>query len=274
MVVRRVSWVFAVFFGLLPASAAQAQTAPQITPQTSALQREPVRLSLLDAGGERAGLLIRLAPGWKFYWRTPGEGGLPPRFDWSASRNLAHAEVKWPAPQRINIGNTELYGYTGEVVLPIKLVPQQKGQPLDLDLALEYGVCKEICILREDRLTHRLSHGMNAPADIQSSAAVLVARWQAKVPQPAEQAGIRLVSRHSTPGELGITLESDLPLSQPDLFIEGPSEAWFSRPEVSLSPDRRQARFVFSVSPVDAAAKPLTLTLVDDAIRAEMALKP
>lgn len=270
MIFRQVSWVFAIFFGLLPSWAAMAQ----IAPQTSALQREPVRLSLLDAGGDQAGLLIRLAPGWKFYWRTPGEGGLPPRFDWSASRNLAHAEVEWPAPQRINIGNAELYGYTGEVVLPIKLSPQQKGQPLDLDLALEYGVCKEICVLREDRLTHRLSHGMGASAEVQTSAAILVARWQAKVPQPAEQAGIRLLSRHSAPGELVVTLASDRPLAQPDLFVEGPSEAWFGRPDVSLSPDRRQARFAFSVAPSDAAAKPLILTLVDEAVRAEMASKP
>src|SRR2546429_8793312 len=36
----------------------------------------------------RAGVEIRLAPGWKTYWRYPGDSGIPPRFDFSKSRNV------------------------------------------------------------------------------------------------------------------------------------------------------------------------------------------
>src|SRR5690606_3324502 len=64
---------------------------------------EPARLRLVSgvAGTKgqdavRIGLHVALAPGWKTYWRSPGEAGIPPSFDWSGSRNLAAATVLWP----------------------------------------------------------------------------------------------------------------------------------------------------------------------------------
>ncbi|MEG4641374.1 protein-disulfide reductase DsbD domain-containing protein, partial [Paracoccus sp. APAP_BH8] len=40
-------------------------------------------------GHRMTALHLRLEPGWKTYWRSPGDAGVPPRFDWAASRNLA-----------------------------------------------------------------------------------------------------------------------------------------------------------------------------------------
>ena len=52
-----------------------------------------------EAAGRRlAGLVVDLAPGWKTYWRKPGEAGIPPTLDWSGAENLAGGEVLWPAP--------------------------------------------------------------------------------------------------------------------------------------------------------------------------------
>src|SRR5215831_11014656 len=36
----------------------------------------------------RAGIEIKLAPGWKTYWRYPGDSGVPPRFDFAGSQNV------------------------------------------------------------------------------------------------------------------------------------------------------------------------------------------
>src|SRR5829696_5295044 len=47
-----------------------------------------------------AGIAFELDAGFKTYWRSPGESGLPPVFDWAGSENLASAEVLWPAPTR------------------------------------------------------------------------------------------------------------------------------------------------------------------------------
>ena len=51
-------------------------------------------------GGEwLAGIEIALDPGFKTYWRNPGESGLPPRFDWSGSENVKSVDIRWPAPR-------------------------------------------------------------------------------------------------------------------------------------------------------------------------------
>src|ERR1700759_4401270 len=50
-----------------------------------------------------AGLEFRFAKGWHGYWRTPGDAGIPPTLDWSASENILGAEISWPAPHRLVI---------------------------------------------------------------------------------------------------------------------------------------------------------------------------
>src|SRR5690554_212623 len=58
-------------------------------------------VSSVDAVGEgavSAGLHFQMAPGWKTYWRSPGDAGYPMDLDWSGSRNVASVEVDWPAP--------------------------------------------------------------------------------------------------------------------------------------------------------------------------------
>lgn len=250
------------FFAVLLAALLTPAVAETSVAETRASPppREPVQLALIAAGPLQAGLEVRLQPGWKFYWRNPGEGGVPPRFDWSASRNLAAAEVAWPAPRRITIGGVDLHGYSGEVVLPLTLKPQEAGKRVTLDLKLEYGICKDICILREDSLSRVLPAG----AAVDAAAAAKLARWQAEVPVPAAAAGIRLLSRQAEPGRLVLLLDSGQPFAQPDLFVEGAPEVWFGRPEISLAEGGKTVRFVVPVQPAEAAAAlPLTLTLTD-----------
>src|SRR3954468_5880088 len=43
------------------------------------------------------GIAIQLQPGWKTYWRTPGDSGVPPRFDFSKSDNVEAVTVLWAA---------------------------------------------------------------------------------------------------------------------------------------------------------------------------------
>ena len=49
------------------------------------------------------GLEFRLAPGWKIYWRTPGEAGLPPKLELKlASGHAVTNKLHWPVPKRFN----------------------------------------------------------------------------------------------------------------------------------------------------------------------------
>jgi DsbC/DsbD-like thiol-disulfide interchange protein len=40
----------------------------------------------------RAGIELRLDPGWKTYWRYPGEAGVPPQIDFAQSENVRTIE--------------------------------------------------------------------------------------------------------------------------------------------------------------------------------------
>ena len=50
----------------------------------------------------RAGIEIKMQPGWKTYWRYPGDSGVPPHFDFSGSENLKTATVLYPAPHVVH----------------------------------------------------------------------------------------------------------------------------------------------------------------------------
>ena len=36
-------------------------------------------------GARMTALQVELEPGWKTYWRSPGDAGIPPHFDWQAA---------------------------------------------------------------------------------------------------------------------------------------------------------------------------------------------
>ncbi|MDJ0637401.1 MAG: protein-disulfide reductase DsbD family protein [Paracoccaceae bacterium] len=97
-------------------------------------------------GRHIAGLSVRLAPGWKTYWRTPGEGGIPPRFNWSGSRNLASVNVMFPIPKVLDQNGLRSIGYDRDVVFPLFVHANDDAQPVALRGEIEIGVCEEICI--------------------------------------------------------------------------------------------------------------------------------
>ncbi|MGH7088993.1 MAG: protein-disulfide reductase DsbD domain-containing protein, partial [Stellaceae bacterium] len=80
------------------------------------------RLRLVAAraytGADKAitlGLEFELQPGWKIYWRSPGEAGYPPRIDWKGSQGFAAQQIDWPAPTRFSILGLQTMGYEGHV---------------------------------------------------------------------------------------------------------------------------------------------------------------
>src|SRR6476646_1923962 len=93
------------------------------------------------------GIAIQLQPGWKTYWRTPGDSGVPPRFDFSKSDNVEAVTVLWPAPQKFDdgAGGTSL-GYKQQVVLPVRIVARNADKPVTLSADINYAVCDKLCV--------------------------------------------------------------------------------------------------------------------------------
>src|SRR5690348_3357395 len=103
-----------------------------------------------------AGIEIKLAAGWKTYWRYPGDSGVPPRFDFAGSENVKSIEIAWPAPHRFIDESGTTIGYKDDVIFPLHIVPQDAAKPALLRLKADYAVCEKICIPVEGSTELRL----------------------------------------------------------------------------------------------------------------------
>lgn len=97
-------------------------------------------------GARVAAIEIRMAPGWHTYWRAPGDAGIPPLFDWSASKNLASVSYEWPRPKMFETSGMQTLGYEELLVLPVRLKPADPTVPIVASLDAAFGVCDDICI--------------------------------------------------------------------------------------------------------------------------------
>lgn len=252
-----------------PAFAADPNTSPWAEGTHSAVR-------LLDGGpgfrkGVReAGVEIRLDPGFKTYWRTPGEAGVPPMLDWSGSSNVGSVTVSWPAPIRFEEAGLFSIGYTSDVVLPVTVEAKDPSRPIELSLSIAYAVCEKICIPADGTARLRLE----APA-LSTPVAQSIAGARDLVPEQAS-AGMA-----SPPGIAGVAVAADgtalivdaaLPAgATPDLFVEGPDGWLFGVPSAAQAgdgpaPDGTVRWRVPVLSRPDAKALlgglPLILTLV------------
>ncbi len=170
----------------------------------------------LDAATLSGGLHIALSEGWKTYWRSPGEVGIPPSIDWSGSLNVADVELLWPAPERFRAFGIENFGYSGDVVLPLQISLENPGEPVALRAAVSMLVCSKVCVPVSADLALDLGPG----EQIDAEGAALVASGASRLPASAETSGVRLVSAASESGRLVLALRSRDGWSQPDVFPE------------------------------------------------------
>lgn len=118
---------------------------------------EPASAGTAAAGQGRAsrviaGIELEMPPGWKTYWRNPGDAGIPPSFDWSQSGNVAAASVLYPAPRRLVDKSGTTIGYMDRVTFPVRIDVKDASQPVTLRVTVGYGVCKDICVPGEAQL--------------------------------------------------------------------------------------------------------------------------
>lgn len=263
---------FALLLWGAPASAATAASNWSQTDQT-AVRLIAAATATGDAESLRLGLQFKLSPGWKIYWRSPGDAGLPPQLDWQGSRNLAAATIRWPAPERFELFGFETFGYGDEVVLPLEARPARRGEAASLHLALDYLVCEKICIPYQAALALDLPAGPATPSEY----AHLIDRFVARVPGDGARAGLAIERASWSGSAITVTASADAPFQKPDVFIEG-AEAplagvTFGRPETAFSDQGRRATLRVAVrfdSPDPAkqpalTGTPLILTLVDGA---------
>ncbi len=244
---------------LLTGGGALAQPASDWASTEQAKLRLVSAMTAAGAGTVSLGLDIVLAPGWKTYWRSPGDAGMPVTIDWSGSTNLASAATSWPLPRRFTLFGLDTFGYEDEVVLPVEAKAKDPARPLSLRAAVNYLVCEKICIPHTARLALDLPAGQAGASDF----AQLIDRFASRVPGDGSAHGLKLVSAEAAGSEgqpqLIVKIDSALPLQHPDLIVEGPAGLYFPAPRATLSADRLHATMTLDVRR-DAEAPPLAGT--------------
>lgn len=226
----------------------------------------------------RAGIEIKLAPGWKTYWRYPGDSGVPPRFDFSASENVKAVTALWPAPQLFNDAEGKTIGYKNRVIFPLRVEAADPAKPVTLVLKLDYAVCEKLCVPVEAKSELTLASG---PSGNDAEIAAAEKQVPKKIaPGETSDISVRHVAQdaQSTPPRIlvDVAAPAGAPLS---IFAEGPNADWaLPIPEKVAGAPAGLQRFSFALDGVppgaDAKGAVGTLTIVsgDRAIETQIHL--
>ncbi len=181
------------------------------------------------SGTHMAALRVRLSPGWKTYWRAPGEGGIPPQFDWSGSANLNSVSFHWPVPQVFSINGIRSIGYHDELILPIEMTPTRPGEPISIRTTVELGVCEDICLPMQ----------VDLRADLATSGAADPAISASLADQPASARSMGLAGATCAVDPISDGLRVTTKVRMPDFgsevaVIELPDKSiWISQADVT-----------------------------------------
>lgn len=205
-----------------------------------------------ESGSHMAAIRVQLSKGWKTYWRSPGDAGIPPEFDWRGSDNIRSVRVHWPAPEVFDFNGMHTIGYHGEMILPIEVWPEVEGAPVRLATSVDMGVCRDICVPASVQMTALLPPMGKADPAIRAAL-----RAQ---PASGRSAGLRAHGCHVEPAGKGLSLQAvlDLPALGPDetVVIETRDPSiWVSEAEVR----REGGRLIAESQLVAANRKPFAL---------------
>lgn len=262
-----------ILLGTAPMTArAQDASAWDTEPHASARLLAGALIKRADPEYLRAGIEIRLDPGWKTYWRDPGDTGVPPTFDFAGSKNIASVAVQWPAPEQFSDGaGGHSIGYVGDVILPLRITPKNAAAPSALRVKLGYAICGTLCVPAEAELELALS-GNGAEDTALQRAELRVPRHVAL--GPGKDLAILAVHREPGGAHDRVVVDVAAPVGKPvQLFVEGPTPDWslpMPEPDGPATAATRQFSFALDDLPPGAEVKGATLTITavtaDDAI--------
>ncbi|HEY9058565.1 MAG TPA: protein-disulfide reductase DsbD domain-containing protein [Aurantimonas sp.] len=213
------------------------------------------RENAMPDGTVRGALVVDLAPGWKTYWIDPGASGIPPTIDFSETRGLGGATLRFPAPHRLGDDISRANGYKQPVSIAFELAPKPQAAIGPIEAQILLGVCSEICIPVQATLTGESEAAVDAP---------LVAAAFSALPDRSGDVGrIRSAVADAKGDWLTITAEYDGAADAPDLFVRGPEGWYFGEP---AAPTSQGDGFVFKVEVVErpraAEGAPETIDVV------------
>ena len=170
-------------------------------------------------GTHMAALRIDLAPGWKTYWRSPGDAGIPPLITVTGG-GVDRVQYHWPTPHVFDQNGMRSIGYHDTLVLPVEVSGHGS---LRLTGSLDIGVCQDICVPAQLAFDAPLTDGPRDPVIV---GALL------DQPQAEGRATCRV-----TPTAQGLLLDATLSLpptgdAEAVVIEAGDPQIWVSEPQI------------------------------------------
>ncbi|MEO6871980.1 MAG: protein-disulfide reductase DsbD domain-containing protein, partial [Chthoniobacterales bacterium] len=211
-----------------------------------------------------AGLLLKAAPGWHTYWQYPGDAGIPTEINWHLPPDWKTGPIQWPIPQKLSEpGGIEIYGYHGEVLLMMQLIPPATIAEKSVHLAgdMDWLVCEKVCIPGSGKVALDLPVGdKTTPAN-----AALFAKTRAELPRalPKEAGAVLHWSRDAKAFHLTIADKSLAQDPSLDFFPLPASATVIGHPKRELTKDGL-ATFTIPIESADQKLQSLDGLLVFD----------
>ena len=92
------------------------------------------------------GLEYEMEPGWKTYWKSPGDGGFAQSISWQNSTNIKNVNILWPTPVEFEILGLTSLGYQNDIIFPLEIELEDELQNTFLNLHVNFLICKDVCI--------------------------------------------------------------------------------------------------------------------------------
>jgi len=97
----------------------------------------------------KAGVLLKMVPGWHTYWKFPGDAGIPTEIKWKLAPGWKAGQIQWPTPLKLDEpGDIQIYGYHDEVLLMQEITAPASLSDRTAKIAaqVDWLVCEKICI--------------------------------------------------------------------------------------------------------------------------------
>lgn len=93
-----------------------------------------------------AALELKMDSGWHTYWKYPGASGIRPNFDWTGSVNFKPLMPMFEAPMRFSDPAGDYFGYQKTTIISLPIKPLVQKDKISIKLAVDIGVCRDICL--------------------------------------------------------------------------------------------------------------------------------
>lgn len=93
----------------------------------------------------RVGLFFEMIPDWHVYWKNSGDSGVAPKWNWKIENGKVNGE-HWPLPKRIPVSDLTNLAYEKSALFTFDIAPDKSGNPVRVNLNLEFLICKVECI--------------------------------------------------------------------------------------------------------------------------------